>query len=234
MATVFDLFLERVSSEPFSFTYIGVGTNPHAATVEELSDKWNQLVPVFVREQSRKTRRLIHFDPAFGNNMEFIKEYFATKHPEMVYIMPAHDKPYHSWTSPLVEVLLTTESLDYKNLWYPDQANHEWFLTKLTTAVIDTGGHLILQDFTGRNPLNVFNTLYTASPKPHLFKRRILFDITYGESSCQTDLTLDKPIYDRNNDFINFTLFSSEEVRENIGFNMRVTDLGLEWNYCRG
>jgi hypothetical protein len=224
MATIHDLFLERANAEPRSFTYVGVGTNPHAATVEDLIDAWDQLVPVFVREQSKKTRRIMHFDPAFAHNMEFVKEYFAKKYPMLVYTAPS-EKPYHSWISPQFEVLLTSETLDYKNLWYPDQADHEPFLTKLTTTVIDTGGHLILQDFTGRNPLDTFNALYKASLQPQIFKRRILFDITYGESSCQTDLTVYKPIYNRRGDFINFTLFSSDEVRENIGFDSRLDGL---------
>jgi hypothetical protein len=224
MATVFNLFLERVNADPRPFTYMGVGTNPYARTVEELTDECDQLVPLFLREQHRKAQRILHFDPAFNSNIDFIKEYFTRKFA-LIYSEPTLDRPYHSWTSSRLEVLLSTEPLYYKNSWYPEQADHEWFLTKLTTAIIDTGGHLILQDFTGRNPLDTFNSLYKSSPQPQIFKRRILFDITYGESSCQTDLTVYKPIYNRHGDFINFTLFSSDEVRENIGFDSRLDGL---------
>jgi hypothetical protein len=228
MATVFNLFLERVNADPRAFTYIGVGTNPHARTVEELTDEWDQLVPLFVREQNRKAQRIIHFDPAFNSNIDFIKEYFTRKFA-LIYSEPTLDRPYHSWTSSRLEVLLSTESLDYKSSWYPEQADHEWFLTKLTTAIIDTGGHLVLQDFSGHDPLNSFKRAYEVSPKPHLFKRRILFDITYGKASCQTDLTVHKPIYNRHGDFINFTLFSSDEIHENIGFDQRLDALIKEY-----
>jgi len=228
MTSVFDLFLARVDAEPCQFTYVGVGTNPHAPTVEQLNDAWDQLMPVFVREQLHKTVRVMHFDPAFtymADRVDFVKGYFATKYPLIVYAAPTEEKPYHSWTSPRLEVLLAGEAFNYKSAYSPDEPHNESFLTKLTTLIVDAGGHLVLQDFSGRDPLGAFKSAYEASSKPNLFKRRILFDITYGNASCSTDLTVYKPIYDRHGDFINFTLFSADEIRKNIGHNPRLDEL---------
>jgi hypothetical protein len=228
MTSVFDLFLARVDAEPRQFTYVGVGTNPHAPTVEKLDDAWDQLMPVFVREQLHKTVRVMHFDPAFtymADRLDFVREYFATKYPLLVYAAPTEEKPYHSWTSTRLEVLLAGEAFNYKSAYSPDEPHHESFLVKLTTMIVGTGGHLVLQDFSGRDPLGAFKSAYEASPKPNLFKRRVLFDITYGNASCSTDLRVHKPIYDRHGDFISFTLFSADEIRKNIGHNPRLDEL---------
>lgn len=228
MTSIFDHFLARAAAQPRQFTYVGVGTNPHAATVEKLDDAWDQLMPVFVREQLHKTVRVMHFDPAFDympDRLDFVKEYFATKYPSLVYADKTEEKPYHSWSSPRLEVLLAGESLDYKRSHFPDEPHNESFLTKLTTMVVDSGGHSVLQDFSGRDPLGAFKAAYDASPNKDQFKRRILFDITYGNASCSTDLTVFKPIYDRRGDFINFTLFSADEIHRNIGHNPRLDEL---------
>ena len=51
------------------------------------------------------------------------------------------------------------------------------------------------------------------STRPSLFKKRVLFDITYGNASCMTDLTKYSPIYDKKGDFINFTLYTHNEMK---------------------
>ena len=228
MSSVFDLFLARAAAEPRQFTYIGVGTNPHAETVEKLNDAWDQLMPVFVREQLHKTVRVMHFDPAFtymADRLDFVKEYFATKYPKLVYSGITEEKPYHEWSSPRLQVLLAGESLNYKSAYSPHDPHNEAFLTTLTTMVVDSGGHIVLQDFSGRDPQGAFKSAYDSSTKPNLFKRRVLFDITYGNASCSTDLTVYKPIYDRRGDFITFTLFNADEIRENIGLNSKLDEL---------
>ena len=57
-------------------TYVGIGSCPHASTLEELTDEWDQILPVFIRE-SKAT--IFHYDPAFEYKQEFMKQYFEAK-----------------------------------------------------------------------------------------------------------------------------------------------------------
>ena len=217
----FQHILEHVKT-PVDFTYLGIGSAPHARTIETFDDVWDQLVPVFVREQARKTRRIIHFDPAFTHSIDFVKTYFATYYPELVY----HKMDtYHSFTSPRLEVIITEDALEYKNKFYEREENHEWFLDELCTTVLKNKGQLAVQDFTGRYLDEIFKRVYEKSSNKELFKRKILFDITYGHASCMTDLTKNKPIYDSNGDFANFLLYSPREIIMAIGKDPRLDGL---------
>ena len=48
-------------------TYVGIGSCPHASTLQELTDEWDQILPVFIRELKAI---IFHYDPAF----EFINK----------------------------------------------------------------------------------------------------------------------------------------------------------------
>lgn len=217
----FEHILEHAKT-PAKFTYLGIGSAPHARTIENFDDVWDQLVPVFVREQSKKTRRIIHFDPAFTHSIDFVKIYFATNYPELTY----HKMDsYHIFTSPHLEVIITEDALEYKNKFYEREENHEWFLDKLSATILETSGQLVVQDFTGRELDDVFKRVYEKSSDKQLFKRKVLFDITYGHASCMTDLTKNKPIYDSAGDFMNFLLYTPREIVIAIGKNARLDGL---------
>lgn len=217
----FNHILEHVKT-PVDFTYLGIGSAPHARSVDMYDDIWDQLIPVFVRDQAHKTRRIIHFDPAFTYSIEFAKIYFATYYPELIY----HKMDtYHRFTSSRIEVFLVEEPLEFKNKFYEREENHEWFVEALSNSVLENNGQLVVQDFTGREMDDVFKRVYEKSSDKALFKRKVLFDITYGHASCMTDLTKNKPIYDSKGDFMNFLLYSPREIIIAIGKNERLDQL---------
>jgi hypothetical protein len=216
-------FLE-LAKKPADFTYVGIGTNPHAATVAELNDFWDQLMPVFVRDQLHKTVRVFHFDPAFEYKMNFIKEYYATKYPELVY---SQQSGYHGWFSPRLEVYLAPVVLMRKSDYNPDGADDE-FLSSLSNIIVDQGTQIVVQDFSGQDLQAPFKAAYEASTNKPVFKRKVLFDITYGNASCMTDLTKYKPIYDRHGNFVNFTLFTASEIEQAIGHDKRLDELAAK------
>ena len=239
---VFQRILDVVAATPLEFTYLGIGSAPHAETVAELDDAWDQLVPVFVRDKADKTVRIIHFDPSFSRRIDFVKTYFATKYPHLVYRSTGS---YHQWSSPRfdssapaqtewlplrMEITIVESAVEYKSEFYESDENHEWFLEALSTSVLKRGGQLVVADFTGRTLDALFKRIYDKSPDKALFKRKILFDVTYGNASCMTDLTKDKPIYDANGDFANFLAFSPLEMIEAIGKNKRLDELIR--NFC--
>ena len=204
---------------PAEFTYLGIGSAPHARTIDNFDDVWDQLVPVFVREQAQKTRRIIHFDPAFTHSIDFVKTYFTANYPELIYNKM---DSYHRFTSTRLEVLIVEEALEYKNKFYEREETHEWFLDELSARVLENNNHLVVQDFTGRELDDVFKRVYEKSSDKGRFKRKVLFDITYGHASCMTDLTKNRPIYDSNGDFMNFLLYSPREIVISIGKNARL------------
>jgi hypothetical protein len=214
------------AAEACEFTYVGIGSNPHAASLVELSAEWDQLMPVFVREQLHKTVRVIHFDPAFANNLEFVKTYFTTKYPGLYH---QYANEIHTWASPRLEIHILCETFEHKDKWHPEAKDDEWFLAALSNLIVAQRGHLVVQDFSGASQDESFKAAYKASSQPHLFKRRVLFDVTYGNASCQTNLTVHKPIYDSRGDFINFTLFDHHEIQEVIGQNPRVDKLARRY-----
>lgn len=209
-------FQTLLALPPRSFTYVGIGSCPHTTILSELNDVWDQLVPVFVRETLTPVR-CIHFDPAFDYRIDFVKEYFAARHPGLVYSPPNESRPYHTWTSPLLEVLAVSQSFTHV-----DTFNHgpddDWFLEELSEKVLATS-KLVVQDFSGQYLTDTFKAAYKKTSSPDAFKKNILFDITYGEASCSTDMSTTRPLYDKKGDFINFTFFSPEEMLSIWGYN---------------
>lgn len=203
----FGAFLKK-AQEGADFTYLGIGTNPHAMTIDTLTDEWDQLIPVFLRDQLRAGKKvhIFHIDPQFKNNLGFLKEYFATKYPRLVY------QGEYRWTSPMLDVHLSDSYLYHKN--DRDTDNDDIFLIELSEICLDTGSLLVVQEFTGNVLISTFKQCFARITRPELFKKRVLFDITYGNASCMTDLTKYKPIYDENGDFINFTLYTYDEMKE--------------------
>ena len=60
------------------------------------------------------------------------------------------------------------------------------------------------------------------SNNKELFKKKILFDITYGENHCHIDLTTEKPIYDHHGDFINILLLNIDELRSLFDYHPKI------------
>ena len=221
----FDSILQNVTT-PMEFTYLGIGSAPHAKSIDEFDDVWDQLVPVFVRDRAAKTRRIIHFDPTFSHSIEFVKTYFATKYPELTY---STTEFYHLWSSSCLEVIVVEKALQYKNTFYDIDADDEQFLETLCATVIRQNAHLVVQDFSGRDLADVFKRVYGKSTNKYAFKKRILFDITYGNASCMTDLVKNAPIYDASGNFMNFLLYTPDEVKASIGKNARIDSLIKEY-----
>jgi hypothetical protein len=211
-----DSFLKKAQN-PVDFTYLGIGTNPHATTVDTLTDAWDQLMPVFVRDRLRAgdTVRVFHIDPQFKYNLAFLKEYFATRFPRLTY-----DGEY-SWTSDTLEIYLSDSYFYHKNKY--DTNNDDPFLLELSESCLNTDSRLIVQEFTGHILIPTFKECFASTTRPSLFKKKILFDMTYGNASCMTDLTKHSPIYDKKGDFINFILCTHDEIKGLI--NLKRADL---------
>jgi len=187
--------------------YVGIGSCPHVASPEELTDEWDQILPVFIRNTKAE---IIHYDPMFERNIEFMKLYFENKGF-------TYKGDYH-WTSTLHDVTLLNQQFNHQT--------DDHILETLAERAIRTNTKLVVQEFTGIELAEIFKKIYMNSPSKNDFKRNILFDITYGQwCNCTTDMVKYKPIYDDDGDFINLLLCSDDEILSYIGLSSEINDL---------
>ena len=207
-----------------SFVYVGIGSCPHAKTLTEYTDSWNQILPVFVRDILTLTSlpiRILHFDPAFGyhkDRVDFVKEYFDSTTLSLV-----HDTTANTWSNDRISIILSDKVFSHTDEHTPSERSDDWFLEELATHCISVNSKLVVQEFTGRDLDIVLKTAFRKSPFQKKFKNTILFDITYGTaSSCSTDLTQYKPFYDARGNFYNLLLYTADELKRYIGVDTRV------------
>jgi hypothetical protein len=207
-----------------SFVYVGIGSCPHAKTLAEYTDSWNQILPVFVRDVLTMTKqpvRILHFDPAFGyheERMDFVKEYFESTGLNLVY-----DSTTTTWSNERISIMLSDKPFNHTDQHMDAENSDDWFLEDLATHCILTDAKLIVQEFTGRDLDVVLKTAFRKSQFQKKFKNNILFDITYGTaSSCQTDMAKYKPFYNTRQNFYNLLLYTPDELKKYIGLHPMV------------
>jgi hypothetical protein len=207
-----------------SFVYVGIGSCPHAKTLAEYTDSWNQILPVFVRDVLTITKqpvRILHFDPAFEyhvDRVDFVKEYFESTGLNLVY-----DPKALTWSNDRVSITLCGKPFNHTDQYRSSEKSDDWFLEDLATHCISVDAKLVVQEFTGGDLDVVLKTAFRKSPFQKKFKNTILFDITYGTaSSCQTDMAEYKPFYDTRQNFYNLLLCTPDELKRYIGLHPRV------------
>ena len=196
--------------EPRDFTYIGIGSCPQ----RELNDETDQILPVFLQELKSTSIRAIHFDPMF--KMDEMDAYFKTKN------IPR--KSETTWSNGSIEIILSKEPI-----YHPE---HDWFLKEMVDKVLEAGGRLVVQEFTGRELSDTCKLIYTSILSKNIFRKKILFDITYGEAChCVTNMTKYKPLYDAEGNFYNFTLYSLKEMIGYIGISKQIDAIIYSYFY---
>ena len=192
-------------------TYVGIGSCPHTTTLSELTDEWDQILPMFIRGL---TAKIFHYDPEFERRQEFMKEYFEANGFTMV-------DPFH-WSKDTMEVTLYPKRFEH-----PDD---DHLLEELAEEAIRTNTKLVVQEFTGGSLTELLKATYKKTSSKVNFKRNVLFDITYGtECHCMTNMVKYRPIYDNKGDFVNFLLYDESEIINNIGLSPELNDLIKEY-----
>ena len=188
-------------------TYVGIGSCPHATTLQELTDEWDQILPMFIRGLDAK---IFHYDPEFERRQEFMKTYFEDKGFTMV-------DPFH-WITGTVEVTLYPKRFEH-----PDD---DHLLEEMAEEAIKTNIKLVVQEFTGGSLTELLKATYKKTSSTSSFKRNVLFDITYGtDCHCMTNMVKYKPLYDEKGDFINFLLYKEADIKSSIGLSPELNDL---------
>ena len=214
-------FFTSLFNQPFfkniqpDFTYIGIGSCPHAHTPAEFTPKQNQLIPAFVRDQFEAhqedpswTLRILHFDPFFSQKLPFLLEYF-----EQEGLIYSEEGDVYCWFAPNLQIIVVPEKiLEQDDPYGQKKANAEG-IEAIVRECVDRRSHLVLQSFTGSNTVEWFRSLYERSHDRYSFRDNILFDITYENAiGCSTDMTHYKPLYDARGKFINLLLYTKAEL----------------------
>ena len=223
---IFNTILEQCSSTgEKDYTYVGIGSAPHDPP-DKISAEWDQVLPEFIIDilkNTTKTIRCIHIDPAF--KLDSMKLYFESKRPRLT--MSLHEK-YWMWSNSRFEIIVVPEYMEH------DTTSYESFFQTLTDQVLETGGQLVVQEFTGHELNKLRKSIYShiEPDQKSLFKKKILFDLTYGEAChCMTDMTKYKPFYDLRGDFFNFTLYTPDEMKSYIGMSEQTDSIIFNYFY---
>ena len=187
--------------------YVGIGSCPHAFSLDELTDEHDQILPVFIR----KTRaNIIHYDPQFEKRMDFMVLYFESR--GFTYV-----KMDDVWVSSLHTITLISKRIEH-----PED---DYILDTHVKEALRNNTKLVVQEFTGSGLTQTLNALYEKAKDSSKFKRNILFDITYGTGChCMTNMEQYKPLYDNNGDFINLLLSSDDEILSYIGSSPEIDE----------
>jgi hypothetical protein len=186
--------------------YVGIGSCPHALTLDEITDEWDQILPVFIRKTKAE---IIHYDPMFERQNEFMKLYFEDK--GFTYM------GNYRWTSPLHTVTLISKRIDH-----PED---DFILDAHIKEALQNDIKLVVQEFTGTELTQTLKAAYEKTKDSSKFKRDILFDITYGTAChCMTNMVKYKPLYKNNGDFINLLLSSDDEILSHIGASPEIDE----------
>jgi hypothetical protein len=219
--TLMELLHLIQTSAPVDFTYMGIGSAPHASTLEDYTSKWQQILPPFLQEDytthPEKTFRVIHFDPAFKGKQQFLQGYFESLGWGLVSNLREEMSPsIFCIRNHRMEILLVADFFYHSS--YNKESDHTWFLEVLLETILRSHRQkFILQEYTGHEIDSLYQVLSKSVSKEKM-KRQVLFDISYGTGTgCSTDLDVYKPFYDHEGNFINLLLMNSDELVRIIG-----------------
>ena len=157
--------------------------------------------------------RILHFDPWFANIEEFLDSYFTEWN---LVKMEIHGGM--SWVNDHMEVIVIPQSIDHKE--------HFWFFESLVESILQTKGRLVVQEYTGYEVMDLNMKLLELAPNKELYKRRVLFDMTYGtDTGCCTDMTKAQPFYDYDGNFLNLHFMNDQDARRWIGISTKVDEI---------
>lgn len=222
MSTSLMELLHLIETSPHvDLTYMGIGSAPHAYTLEEYTTKSQQILPPFLQDDyaahPEKTFRVIHFDPAFAGKQQFLQTYFESLGWGLVSNLREETSPsIFCIRNHRIEILLVPESFYHSS--QKRETDQTWFLEVLLESMLRTQRQkFILQEYTGYETESLYHTLCQSLSKEKM-KRQVLFDISYGtDTGCSTDLDVHKPYYNEEGNFMNLLLMNAEELVRIIG-----------------
>lgn len=200
--------LSVLIDEPRPLTYVGIGSCPHQAPNQPLEPRSDQLIPLWIREEMKtKPVRIVHLDPAFPSSLETLETYLKPFD-----LIPLDLDGGYRWVNGYMDFLVVPEFLSH--------TNHFWFFEQLSEEILEMGGSLIIQEYTGQSTEPLRERLAKETPFPELFQRRVLIDMTFGtDEGCSTDMTKLRLFRDSRGFFINLPYCSQQDLLGLVGLS---------------
>lgn len=207
--------------EPENFIYISIGSCPHAMQLDVLNEKWDQMVPTFLRPHilDGQCVQAILIDPLFSENERFrfltsylsklqtqLKLHFEIISDTAENVVTGNFVTHYLARSKNFRLDVFCDRFDEKNLFHLN--------TYIDQTLQTQDSKLILQQFTGAESTTLAKSLFESSKNKSLFCDRVLIDMTYGDASCSTDMSVTFPLYILPGKFFNFLLYSDSFLRE--------------------
>lgn len=185
-----------MKQNPRSLTFLGIGSVFRYPNLNQLTIDIDHVYPEFLRSYNG-TMRLIHYDPQFEKAWDFTDIYFKEKG----FFKCQNNNTWRSQDNRIEFIIL------------PEIFKHSVEFFKEIASVC-MPEKLIVQDFSGKSLSDFFlQTYYSFSENQRLiFKKKVIFDITYtDESPCSPNMK-DFPVVDSENNFVNFLLILPEDL----------------------
>jgi hypothetical protein len=197
------------NQNPVEITAVLIGCSPRYTDFSQFNDDVNQLYPLFLRLSKTSSIRIFCIDPALvtGDKPAFIDEYFNRL---------GFSKNKNIYNNSNVEIIILGEEFIH------EYENDRDFLYKLMETTLIFNSKLIVQEFTGRSLDTLFKSLLYSFqiPQQSELVKNVLFDITYQlDCHCSTPMTKYRPIFLKNGDFFNPTVYSDSEIVDVIGLS---------------
>ena len=221
-----DLLLDFFQRNPRDYTYFAVGSGPRTIQLEAFIPELDQIFPSFLREYisfNEDTIRIVHYDSVFNKKevINFLNIYFK----KLGFNYDDSDG-FLSWKTPdhRIEVFVIGEDFDI-----PNELKH---IQSMIKHYLDTNTKLVFQEYYGLSNgpsslIQIHKQFYEATSQnfKEVYKQNILFDITYGEAHCMTNMAVEKPMLDDYGNFINFCILDKDEREKIIGINKKFDEI---------
>jgi hypothetical protein len=200
--------LSVLMDEPRSLTYVGIGSCPHLAPKDTLEPRSDQLIPLWIREEMKTTPvRILHIDPAFPSCLEQLETYLKPFD-----LIPLDLDGGYRWVNHYMDFIVVPQ--------YVSHTKHFRFFEQLSEEILEMGGSLVLQEYTGQSTEPLRARMFKETAFPELFKRRVLVDMTFGsDEGCSTDMTKLRLFRDARGFFINLPYCSQQDLLGLVGLS---------------
>ena len=217
-----DLLLTSLKENPSSFAYIGIGSCP--VDIKNLDVFTDQIIPKFIVNKiytNTEKIKIILFDPEFKNiKKKDLNDYFISRN---IYHYPEDGILTWKTLNDNLEINIVSE--------YFIHEDDDDFLNEVINICLLYESKLVVQEYTGKNLYDLFTSLYKKNKNKELFKKNILFDVSYNQDChCFIDLETYSPVYDNNNDFVNILLLTKEENLKMVGKDKKIDKI-IKYHY---
>jgi len=207
-------FIQKMSA---SITYISIGSCPHAFKLEDLNEAWDQMIPTFLRGHILKGDfvDVILIDPMFSQDdrSKILISYFERLEKEIkITLETVVTKLFNPVTGNFTQCYIFLSNHFNVQVFcdYFDENNTLPLQNRIDMILETPRSKIIIQQFSGADSVKLAKSLFEGASNKNEFSDRVLVDMTYGNSSCSTDMSKTFPTYNDEGNFFNFLLYSDE------------------------